>query len=91
MWRADSQKKLSGFIDGDPNPKWHRIGRGFSHFKYSYGVGEEITYLYCCKKCGNTESLKQQIKISKLQKKLGRNILTEEETKDIETNINLMF
>ena len=86
------KEKQTGFIDGDPNSKWHRIGRrGFSNYNYIYGEGEEITYFYCCKKCGNYMSLKQQVEISKLQKKLGRNILAEEESKDIESDISLMF
>lgn len=62
-------------------------------FKTPIGMDkmEKKKWIYFCQRCGNTQSCKQQIEISKLQKKLGRNILTEEESEDIETNINLMF
>lgn len=62
-------------------------------FKTPIGMNkmETKTWIYFCKRCGNIQSIKQQIEISKLQKKLGRNILTEEESKDIESDISLMF
>lgn len=77
--KVNKTKKV--YRPGDPDFK-RRYGYYHGHYYINYTKFVHIRYNYKCPNCGQETAYLQQVAYSKIQKKLNKKILTEEDLRN---------